>query len=627
MISRGAMLSVMVVIVLLGFALGSAQLNADILWVDEMASVSAMGAEDPPHDIVRIVRSLVAHDPYSVPLYSVLGAGWARLVGWSQVPLRYLSLLFGVLCIAWIFRLANDMLSRRAAPVAAFLFATNAFAIIYFHELRFYTLWLLLSLAHVWHYWRLSQGAKASFASWILFVASASALLYTHPFSSFVLLGLGAHHIVLVAKNRRWFSVVIAWAAGLLTFLPYVPLLAIGFREEADSGVVQSKAATTLELIPMLANVFANGVDLLWIAVFALAGWAVLRNRAGQILPLFLIAVSILAALFLFHEFFPFLSSRRLRYFLVVLALALVMFAHILTSAPRWHVLVPAFALVWLAGGYHIYRQAEQWTYAAHRSLLVPHPPLHRFADALQFNARPQDAILGFIESDLWNNGLRFGFSTVEYYSRAVLGIHGAFIYTKLAGDELRQEFDQRVGDHPYLLFTYEPGDQARNFAAVKALLEQNYIPCKILVDTDEVFVQRYVLRPLDCDRGYQEIQYDNGIKIIDRFAAYDDEAKSLRVVTGWEVADKSQLEQYNVSVQIIMPDWQKARQAPDRHLYDNILTWYAVEISTDGLPPGDYKAMVILYDRDTVEKVPGVDMMNGHASDIFTVTSFTVAA
>ena len=625
MMSRGAALPVMVVVMLLGFALGAAQLNADILWVDEMASVSAMGAEDPPYDIVRIVRSIVAHDPYSVPLYSIVGAGWARLVGWSQVPLRYLSLLFGVLCIAWLFRLASDMLNRRAALVAAFLFATNAFVIIYFHELRFYTLWLLLSLAHAWQYWRLATGARAGVASWILFVASTSALLYTHPFSPFVLLGLGVHHLLLAPKDRRWFHVLIAWAAGCLTFLPYVPLLAIGFMEAADSGVVQSKAAATVELIPMLANVFTNGVDALWIAMFALGGWTIWRNRTSQILSLLLIAVSILAALFVFHEFFPFLSSRRLRYFLVVLALALVMFAHILTSAPRWPVLVLAFALVWLAGGYHIYGQAEQWTYAAHRSLLVPHPPLHRFADALQFKARPQDAILGFTQSDLWNNGLRFGFSTVEYYSRAVLGIHGAFIYTELAGDELREEFDQRVGAHPYLLFTYEPGNQAGNFAEVKALLEQNYVPCKLLVDADEVFSQRYALRSLGCDRGYREIHYDNGIKIIDRFAEYDDEAKSLRVVTGWEVADKRQLEQYNVSVQIITPDWRKARQASDRHLYDNILTWYAVEISTEGLPPGDYKAMVILYDRYTVKKVPGVDTMTGHASDIFSVLSFTI--
>lgn len=627
MIARGLWLPLMVIIMLLGFALGATQLNADILWTDEMASVSAMGAEDPPHDVVRIVSSLVSHDPYSVPLYSIIGAGWARMVGWSQVPLRALSLLFGVLCISWLFRLANDTCNRRTALVASFLFATNAFVIIYFHELRFYTLWLLLILAHTWHYWRLAAGAKAGAASWVVFVSTTSALLYTHPFSPFALLGLGAHHLFLVARNRRWFSVVIAWAAGILTFLPYVPLLAIGLREAAESGVVQAKAATTAELIPMLANVFTNGVDGLWIAVVALACWAVWRKQSLRIGSLLLIAATMLAGLFVFHEVLPFLSSRRLRYFLVVLSLALVIFAHLLTSAPRWQFVVAGFALVWLAGGYHLYQQAEEWEYAAHRSLLLPHPPLHRFADALQFKARPQDAILGFTESDLMNNGLRFGLSTVDYYSRAVLGIHGAFIGAELTGDELRADFVRRVGDHPYLLLTYEPGNRAGNFAEVKTLLEREYSPCGIVVDSDIVFVQRYALHGLGCDRGYHEVHYNNGIKIIDRYAEYDDVGKSLRVVTGWDVADRAQLEQYNVSLQIITPDWQKALQAPDRHLYDNILTWYAVEITTADLPPGDYNAVVILYDRYTVKKVAGVDVNTGQRGDIFAVTSFTVGA
>ena len=438
MTARGSWLPAMVIILLVGFALGAAQLNADILWVDEMASVSAMGAEDPPQDIASIIESLVAHDPYSVPLYFVIGAGWANVVGWSQVPLRYLSLLFGVLSAAWLFRLANDMLNRRAALVAAFLFATNAFVIIYFHELRFYSLWLFLCLAHTWHYWRLATGARAGVASWVVFVATTSALLHTHPFSGFVLLGLCAHHILLIARNRRWYSVVIAWAVGLLTFLPYAPLLAIGLREAAESGVVQSKAAGSIELLPMLANVFMNGVNALWIAVICLAGWVFWRRRMGKILPLLVIALTTLLAIFVFHEALPFLSSRRLRYFLPVLAVSLVLFAHVLTSTPYWQVVVAGFALVWLASGYHIYQQAEHWEYAAHRSLLLPHPPMHRFADALQSKARPQDAILGFTHSDLMNNGLRFGFSTVEYYSRAVLGIPSAFIYSELTGDELR---------------------------------------------------------------------------------------------------------------------------------------------------------------------------------------------
>ena len=639
MTSRSWSLWTMTIIVFVGFALGAAQLNADILWVDEMASVSAMGAVDPPLTIEEILDEIASRIPDHVPLYDLVGAGWAQAVGWSQVALRYLSLLFGVASIAWIYRFGAEVFDRRTALLAAFLFATHAMVLIYFHELRNYALWILLSVIHAWQYWRLASGRKASLARWAAFAATTSALLYTHPFSPFVLLGLGAHHLLLVKKNRRWGEIVFAWGVGVATFLPYLPRVLAGIGKATDSRSVQAEALSSIQLLPILANVLANGVDLLWLVLLVGAGWVLWQSRqrwkqkpshpqrSVAFLRLLMIFATMGISLLVFHALDPFVSTRRLRYFLVALTFGVVLSAYILISLPRWQVVVPAFALAWLAGGFHIYQQAEHWKYAGHHSLLIPHPPLHRFADALQGLARPQDAILSFTQATFLNNGLYFGFSTVDYYSQAALGIHGAFIWTELTGDELRTEFDQRVGDHPYLLFTFEPGNLATNFAEVRALLEQDYVPCEILVDSEEVYSQRYALRALGCDRGYHEINYDNGVKIIDRYAVLDDEAKSLRVVTGWEVADKAQLEEYNVSVQIIAPDWQKAFQAPDRHLYDNILTWYAVEISIDELPPGEYTAMVILYDRYTLKKVSGVDVMTGQVSDIFAVTSFDVGA
>ena len=624
MIFRSGLLFVMLMIMLLGFALGAAQLNADILWVDEMASVSAMGAEDLGYSIQQVVDSVIKHKDPQVPLYYVIGAGWAHFVGWSQVGLRYLSLLFGVLTIAWVYRLGADVFNRRSGLLAAFSARQTHSSSSISMSSRNYSLWILLSIVHGWQYCRLADGAKAGAFAWVSFAATTSALLYTHPFSPFVLLGFGLHHLLLVAKDRRWLSVVFAWGAGVLTFVPYIPLVAAGVSEATDSRSVQAEALSSIQLLPILANVSVNGADFLCLVLIVAGGWTLWRKRSPELLRLVLIVATIAISLLIFHAVDPFVSTRRLRYFLVALSFALVLFAHFLMSMPRWQFLVPAFALVWLAGGYHIYQQAEQWEYAGHHSLLVPHPPLHRFADALQGKARPQDAILSFTQAGFLNNGLRFGYSTTEYYSRAALGIHGAFIWTGLEGSELREDFHRRVGNHPYLLFTYEPGVMPDNFAEVKTLLKQDYIPCKFLVDTEEVFAQRYVYHTLACDRGYHEIHYENGIQIIDAFADHDDVTQTLRVVTGWKVDNKAQLEQYNVSVQIIRPDWQSVGQAPDRHLYDNVLPWYMVELSTEDLPAGDYNAMVILYDRYTIEKVRGVDMTTGQAGDIFSVLTFS---
>lgn len=610
-------------VLLLGFALGAAQLNVDILWVDEMHSVAAFGAGDQSQSIQEFLRSISKNT--FVPLYYLIGAGWAQLVGWSQVSLRYSSLLFGVLSIACLYRFGAEAFNRKTAWLAAALFASNAIIIIYFHELRNYSLWLLLSIVHIRQYWRLVKGAKTGTFAWVSFTAITGALLYTHPFSPFVLLGLGAHHLLAVAKDRNWLRVVIAWAAGVVIFLPYVPLVVAGISEATDSRSVQDEALSSVELMPILGNALTNGVDLLWLALVVAAGWTLWRKRSPAFLRLFLIFATMTVSLLAFHALDPFVSTRRLRYFLVALTFAILLAARILTLLPHWRVLASLFLIVWLVGFYNIYRQAENWQYAGHHSLLPAHPPLHRFADALQNKTMPHEALLGFTQASFLNSGLHYGFSTVDYYSETLLGMHGAFIWTGLRGSELREELSRRVGQYPYLTFVYQPHDLPANFNEVQALLETEYAPCEVVLDTEVIFARRYTYRTLDCARQYRSIEYDNGVKIVDRFAEFDREKQSIRVVTGWEVADERQLEAYNVSIQIISTDWQSLVQAPDRHLYDNVLTWYVVELSTADLPAGDYNVMVILYDRDTVKKVAGVDSVSGFSSDMHHIFSFAV--
>ena len=86
-------LGAMVGLLLIGFALGAQKLNADNLWLDELYSLSNMGVFAQPYSLPEVVDSLTEHSPNHVPLYFFLGAQWARFVGWSQLPMRYLSLL------------------------------------------------------------------------------------------------------------------------------------------------------------------------------------------------------------------------------------------------------------------------------------------------------------------------------------------------------------------------------------------------------------------------------------------------------------------------------------------------------------------------------------------------------
>ncbi len=183
-------LGAMVGLLLIGFGLGARKLNADNLWLDELYSLSNMGVFAQPYSLPEVIESLTEHSPNHVPLYFFLGAQWARFVGWSQLPMRYLSLLFGILFVAWTYRFAADALDRATAILAALLVTTSGFVLMYFHEIRMYTLLLLLLLIHAWLYWRLSAKASANWREWLLFILTAAAQLYTHVFSLFVFVGL-----------------------------------------------------------------------------------------------------------------------------------------------------------------------------------------------------------------------------------------------------------------------------------------------------------------------------------------------------------------------------------------------------------------------------------------------------
>ena len=78
----------MTLVLLLAFALGADGLNADVIWADELSSVTHMGAFNPPYTPMQVMESIFKHARDHVPLYYLLGAGWSQLAGWSRASGR-----------------------------------------------------------------------------------------------------------------------------------------------------------------------------------------------------------------------------------------------------------------------------------------------------------------------------------------------------------------------------------------------------------------------------------------------------------------------------------------------------------------------------------------------------------
>ena len=309
----------MLPVLLLAMALGAAGLNTDIVWMDEMFSLGNMGAFDDFFSPVEVLASLSEESPDHVPLYFVLGSQWARLAGWSQVALRYLSLLFGLLLIASVYRLTADLDNRFAGLVAAFLVTTCAMINLYSHEIRMYTMLSWLAIAHAWMYWRLQVDGRGGRPTQFFFVVSAILLLYVHIFSVFFFVGLGLQHLIFAKITRRWFGIVAGWGVAILAFLPYLPIFAVGFRGVTRSSTIAAKALPTAEIAELLAHLLVNEVLVLWLPIVALAARLLARRGRGNFLRILVMTLFMIGAIFLFNSVHKSLNPTRFRYFVIAM--------------------------------------------------------------------------------------------------------------------------------------------------------------------------------------------------------------------------------------------------------------------------------------------------------------------
>ena len=620
-------LLLMVAVLLGGYALGALRLNTDILWLDELYSLSNMGVFATPYELSEVVDSLTEHSPNHVPLYFFLGARWAGLVGWSPLPMRFLSLLIGLLLIAWTYRFAADLLDRRTAATAALLLTTSGFVLMYFHEIRMYSLLLLLTVIQAWFYWRLTSAKSARSWHWLSFVLTAAALLYTHVFSLFVFVGLGLRHLLYFSPIKRWFQVCAAWSLSALAFLPYLPHYLRGALAERTIPALQDSALSAPQLASELGNILVNGIEVLWLPLALLAVLSIWRRRHRAMIQLAIVWAGIVLSLMLFNELFPLIDQRRFRFFLVSMPFFAILCANLLHTPRRWYFVLLPFMLVWIAGGLHIHSLGDSWTYSGRTTIFTDIPPLHRQAEALQSKTRELDKALGFSQAKWVDWKLRHGKSIADYYYGVMLNRDHAFVISDGSASHSPEDLDKLIDDHPYLVLVYNPAEKPLNFDEVIAALEAEYSACNLLVEENDLVAQRFVYKTLACDREYEPIDYENGIRIIDKFADFDSEGQTVRIVTGWEVAEETQLQEYNVSIQVLTNDGQNVRQFGDEHLYNNVLKWYVAEVSTDGLPPGDYRAVVILYNRYSNAKIVGADLAAGTSGAILPLIAFTVSS
>ena len=611
----------MLPLLLLALLLAAPGLNGDVIWFDELTSISHAGGVNGPFSPQEIAESVSQHSPKHTPFFFDLLALWAAAVGWHQAVLRALTLVFGLLALALAYRIGAEFISARAGFYACAFLAANVFWMEYWHEIRMYSLQFALIAALVWHYFRVTSAGKAArWRHWAGLTVCAALSLYAQPFSIFFLLALGILHLRALRSPRLFWQVALAMLVAALLYLPWLPVTLHGMATKFDTA---SDAMPLSQALEVCLRLLSNGQP--WLLLIPLLGmFAAMRLREGRrALPFLFLAAACLLILLVVNEWIGLIPLRRARYFLLGWGmLALAFGAGLAHFRPRW--IAPLFIIVYAAAGFGLRGAADYPGYQGTISALQNYPPLQHYVAWLREKTYPHDFVVGFTTGDFVNRGGKRGKSTADYYFETLLGIDGTLVPQAWTAEHLDSYLPQRLENNPYLLFVFEPRSAPSNLAQVQAWLERDYLPCDFALDSYELVARRYAHRLPGCQRERRDIQFDNGIRVVDRFGEVDAAAQSARLVTGWEVADKAQLEQYNVSLQLLDSDGRNVAQS-DRHLFFHVLKWYAAELPTADLPAGDYRAVVILYDRYSKAKVGGVDSRTGETLKIFPILDFTI--
>ena len=185
----------LVPILLLGFALLVAGLTATSLWSDEGWTIAATDGTTP----MEIITGWVKPDVHP-PLFFLELRLWRAFTGDAIFELRYFSVLISTLGIVLAYRLGKSLFGNRAGWFAALFYALHDLVNVLTHEVRHYPQQMLLVTLALWLYWRFYRRPTPKNGS--AFALAGAALIYTHYWGGFILLGMALH--ALITKWGRW---------------------------------------------------------------------------------------------------------------------------------------------------------------------------------------------------------------------------------------------------------------------------------------------------------------------------------------------------------------------------------------------------------------------------------------
>ena len=570
--------------------------------MDEFYSMRNAGwTVDGVFSPVDVLQSLQRNSPNHSPLYFLILSVWGQMTVPDIMLARILSILFALLSLSMIFRLARDFIGPAAGIFALLLVCGNAFYNFFVTYARMYTLLVFLSALVLWIYLRIvDKGAGAKRRHYLGLGAAVYCLANTFLFSATFLLMLGLYHLIAAPKNQTWLkisaTVIVAlalFAPWLLTVLPDAYQRSIVFSDWESQG--------SMEALATWLTVSLNGQTLLlFLSIFGvLLGLLFKTIRFKPWLLMFLPYLLILA---LIANFTTFIAADTMRYHLsgwVPLLLTIVAGLYALYGI---HWILSLLALLWLIAGLQFGRIAPWDDILGGQIYSYLREPIHLISrQALQEEYPP--LLVGY-KTDSW--ALYWNYDS-DNDSLGDLYFDGRNL--ELITPDALGNLEKAVRHHaivePYVwvFFLDRRIDSADRDKLATAMKNLNYEVC----DSGAIGIGSTLVRfswdALNCASPHMASRHQNDHIHYQFFGAeVNPDTDRVVYIDRWSADDARALSNLNMSLQLISEDWNNVAQVDLPLVNPDQLRQFTIDISK--VPPGNYRLMAIAYNNQTGQRV-----------------------
>lgn len=313
-------------LLLFAFLLRLPALNQS-LWLDE--AISAVKIQQ--YSYTELITSFAPGD-FHPPLYYLVLKLWGSVTGYSEIALRFPSVLAAMVAGYFVYRIGMHLKNKTVGFWAATFFMCNPLILYYSQEARMYMLTVAFLAANLWSWYQLQ--AKLTLRHGIYFAATLALGLFTFYGSVFFFEALGL--ISLLQKKWRLGGLILV--SALVAILCLLPLVSQQFQHSRTalvtvqnwSSVLGTVSLKNLVLIPIKLTsgrisfepkLVYFGLAGIWLTVITIT--TALASRSQKILIALLTLPLVFGVMFSFVS--PLLQYFRFLYLIIPMSILLAL--------------------------------------------------------------------------------------------------------------------------------------------------------------------------------------------------------------------------------------------------------------------------------------------------------------